>query len=692
MVLDIHLVAARVHGLAVRVDRDDAGGCGTHSLLVIGPAGDDRAHRDRVALGVPAQPVRAEGERHVARLVAEHVLAQVVALVEDDAAVQLDVPLHGLHRGVEQCALDEQPLAVRARLEILAAGHVGAHDLLAFAQVGLALLHGHVFQGLVGEYGFQVELEPERFLLRGGIALEFSGDFLRHHAPQVGADHHVHEETQFTEVHCGALVVAQPAGLRRPGIVGAVVHLAPAVRAGQLALERPYRVHGVADLAVTADALHQLLGGLRPQLALAVLDVGGQQPAGVVVHPALAFATEHHPVRVGILVDILDADLLPFIHVADFLDPLGAGARELVTVRCGRGHAVEFGARLAVGVQVHVVQRVGELAAHREEAACHLDTGCVAEVVGFLGLLVLDGELEQVQVLFVDVQVHNAAPGHERSRQAQVDAADAAAHGREDAVGEEVDRAPAGGLCLLVPDKAGGVHVAMLATAGGVIAPGRVEMGRVERREEDEFARFRVHPAVVAGPAGGVIGRGPVVLTHVADIARLGQGHAFFFQPGEDLLGEDGVAPQHLVQVRGGEAVEDLVFAQGEGVAVLFPGQVVGVAEQAGVLGAVAGLDPALGRDGRVLVARRLVGGAGALEEIFRLDPLVEIGKRDDPRRQPFLGECLAGLPGRVVGLVVGDKRHDPHERENEKGADECSGTHAGLLGAISVGVGPTRL
>ena len=200
VVFDIHLVAARVHGLAFRVDRDDAGGRGAHPFLVIGPAGDDRAHRDRVACGVLAQTVRAEGERHVARLVAEHVLAQVVALVEDDAAVQLDVPLHGLHRGVEQRALDEQPLAVRARLEILAAGHVGAHDLLAFEQVGLALLHGHVFQGLVGEHGFQVELEPERFLLRGGVALEFSGDFLRHHAPQVGADHHVHEETLLAEV------------------------------------------------------------------------------------------------------------------------------------------------------------------------------------------------------------------------------------------------------------------------------------------------------------------------------------------------------------------------------------------------------------------------------------------------------------------------------------------------------------
>ena len=361
-------------------------------------------------------------------------------------------------------------------------------------------------------------------------------------------------------------------------------------------------------------------------------------------------------------------------------------------MRRGRGHAVELGARLAVGVQVHVVQRVGELAAHREEAARHLDFGGIAEVVGFLGLLVLDVSFEQIEVLFIDVQVHDATPGHEGSRQAQVDAADAAAHGREDAVGEEVDRAPAGGLRFLVQDKAVGVHVAVLAAIGGVSAPGRVEMGRVERREQEEFARFRVDPAVVAGPARGVVGRGPVVLAHVADIARLGQGHAFFFQPGEDLLGEDGVAPQHLVQVRGGEAVEDLVLAQGEGVAVLFFGQVVGVAEQAGVLGAVAGLDPALGRDGRVLVARRLVGGAGALFKILRLDPLVEIGKRDDPRRQPFLGERLAGLPGRVVGLVVGDKRHDPHERENENGANECSGTHAGLLGAISAGTGPTRL
>ena len=72
---------------------------------------------------------------------------------------------------------------------------------------------------------------------------------------------------------------------------------------------------------MTANALHQLLGGLRSQLPAPIFDEGREQPTGIVVNPALAFVPDDKIVVMCVFVDVIDTDFFPFVHIAQLLDP-----------------------------------------------------------------------------------------------------------------------------------------------------------------------------------------------------------------------------------------------------------------------------------------------------------------------------------------------------------------------------------
>ena len=110
---------------------------------------------------------------------------------------------------------------------------------------------------------------------------------------------------------------------------------------------------------MAADALSHFFHVLRAQRAILAFDKASQEPACAVIHPALAVVAIHGLAFFLVAgTEVLMMEFLPFVHVANFLDPLGTRAGETADARVA-----------AIGGDIHIMQGVGKLGADRVFAA-----------------------------------------------------------------------------------------------------------------------------------------------------------------------------------------------------------------------------------------------------------------------------------------------------------------------------------
>ena len=175
---------------------------------------------------------------------------------------------------------------------------------------------------------------------------------------------------------------------------------------------------------------------MRAQRTALIFDVTGQIPAHPIIHPTLRVIAVHR--RAFFLdagTELARMECLPLVHIADFLDPTGAGAgigtnREVTTVR----H------------HVHVMQGMSELGADWIQATLKRNSLRRA-LIGFAVLpaqAVLNRSLHQIEIPSIDLQIETAVLAlHERLGQTDINTRNRTGHRGKNTVRHEIHRPPA---------------------------------------------------------------------------------------------------------------------------------------------------------------------------------------------------------------------------------------------------------